>query len=171
MDLKNEYRELPLHPGEWFSQISLWKNEHFIDLCMPFGKANSAKVLCHWVENWVEAFKLNFHSWMHWDFELESYVDDIFCGANTQENAKELKEALIAVGELTSTKMNLKKCHGQATSLAILGMLFDSAEQNCRFCPKKILKYTKYLEMALLKNTLTTKNWKNWWDTSRMPAR
>ena len=91
------------------------------------------------------------------DFELEPYVDDIFGGANTQENDKELKEALIAVGELTWSKMNLKKCHGPATSLPILGMLFDSAKQNCRLCPKKTLKYTKYLEMALLKPSLTTK--------------
>ena len=158
VDLKNGYRQLPVHPSEWFSQIySLGKNEHFIDLCMPFGKANSAKIFCHWVENWVKAFKLKFHRWVHWDFELESYVDDIFGGANTKENAKELKEALIAVGELTSTKMNLKKCHGPATSLTILGMLFDSAKQNCRLCPKKTIKYTKYLEMALLKNSLTTK--------------
>ena len=138
VDLKNWYIQLPVHPCEWFSQIySLEKNEHFIDLCMPFWKANWANMFCHWVEDWVKAFKINFHRLVHWDFELESYVDDIFGGANSQENAKELKDALIAVGELTSTKMNLKKCHGPANKPPHLGNSIDSEKQNCRLCPKK----------------------------------
>ena len=45
VDMKNRYRQVPVHPEDWFSQIySLGENEHYIDLCMPFGKSNSSKI-------------------------------------------------------------------------------------------------------------------------------
>ena len=47
VDLKNGYRQLGVHPSEQFTQVySLGKNEFYIDLNMPFGKANSSKIFC-----------------------------------------------------------------------------------------------------------------------------
>ena len=47
--MKNGYRQLGVHPSEWYTQVySLGKNEFYIDLNMPFGKANSSKVFCRW---------------------------------------------------------------------------------------------------------------------------
>lgn len=47
MDLKNGYRQLPVHPSEWCTQVySLGPSEFYIDLAMPFGKANSSKKFC-----------------------------------------------------------------------------------------------------------------------------
>ena len=47
VDLKNGYRQLGVHPSEWFTQVySLGKNEFYIDLNMPFGKSNSSKIFC-----------------------------------------------------------------------------------------------------------------------------
>ena len=47
MDLKNGYRQLPVHPSDWSTQVYvLQPNEHYIDICMPFGKANSSKIIC-----------------------------------------------------------------------------------------------------------------------------
>ena len=47
VDLKNGYRQLPLHPRDWPTQVyMLDTNEHYIDVCMPFGKANSSKIFC-----------------------------------------------------------------------------------------------------------------------------
>ena len=43
VDLKNGYRQFPVHPTDWHTQVySLGQNEHYIDVCMPFGKANSS---------------------------------------------------------------------------------------------------------------------------------
>ena len=47
VDMKNGYRQLGVHPSEWFTQVySLAENEFYIDLNMPFGKSNSSKVFC-----------------------------------------------------------------------------------------------------------------------------
>ena len=58
-------------------------------------------------------------------------MDDIFGGAKTFHHAQKLKEMLIATGNLTTAKINAKKCHGPARLLAILGMLFDSIKKRC----------------------------------------
>ena len=48
-DLKNGYRQLPVHPSDWHTQVyALGRSEHYIDLNMPFGKANSSKNFCTW---------------------------------------------------------------------------------------------------------------------------
>ena len=58
VDMKNGYRQLPLHPSECHTQLySLGPYEHYIDLCMPFGKANSSKIFCKQLTNWCVAFK------------------------------------------------------------------------------------------------------------------
>ena len=49
LDLKDGYRQLPVHPSEWKTQIySMGPSEYYIDLTMPFGKANYSKLFCRW---------------------------------------------------------------------------------------------------------------------------
>ena len=44
VDLENGYRQLPVHPSDWHTQVySLGPEEYYIDICMPFGKSNSSK--------------------------------------------------------------------------------------------------------------------------------
>ena len=58
VDLKAGYRQMPLIPSDWAMQVySLGPREFYVDVCMPFGKSNSLKVFCHWITNWVEAFR------------------------------------------------------------------------------------------------------------------
>ena len=67
VDLKNGFRQLPVYPSDWHTQVhSLGQNEYFIDVCMPFGKANSSKIFCFWVENWCEAFTQQFKKLVQW---------------------------------------------------------------------------------------------------------
>ena len=47
VDLKNGYRQMPVNPRDWHTQVySLGPAEFYIDLAMPFGKANSSKKFC-----------------------------------------------------------------------------------------------------------------------------
>ena len=47
VDLKNGYRQVPVNPKDWHTQVySLGPNEYYIDIAMPFGKANSSKLFC-----------------------------------------------------------------------------------------------------------------------------
>ena len=47
LDLKDGYRQLAVHPSDWRTQVyTLGVDEHYIDIAMPFGKANSSKLFC-----------------------------------------------------------------------------------------------------------------------------
>ena len=76
---------------------------------------------------------------------MASYVDDFFGGPKRSHagvepdkiRAKVLFKQLIAVGELTGARMNLKKCCTPARVMAILGFIYDSIKKACRLSEKK----------------------------------
>ena len=150
-DLKNGYRQLPVHPTDWHTQIySLGRNEYYIDIAMPFGKANSARVFCTWTSAWCKSFKWHFQKYFAFPIALAVYMDDFFGGPiRTESLSEDLKRAhtlftvLIIIGAVTSTLMNLKKSEEPARSKEILGMVFDSKVKACFLAQTKIAKYSK----------------------------
>ena len=77
---------------------------------------------------------------MPWKFVIKSYVDDIFGGASTKEQTRELKNEIIATGLLTTAIPNLEKCHGPSQQLTILGTMFDALKRTVTLPPKKTTK-------------------------------
>ena len=149
VDLKNGYRQLPVHPSDWHTQIySLGPNEFYIDIAMPFGKANSARVFCLWTSAWCESFKFHFHNRRPFAIALAVYMDDFFGGpirtgslVKDFRHAQKMFEDLIETGKITNTLMNVKKCFKPARSMDILGMIFDSKKKACFLSETKAKKY------------------------------
>ena len=150
VDLKNGYRQLPVHPSDWHTQVySLGPNEFYIDIVMPFGKANSSKVFCTWTSAWCNSFKFHFQNYYAYPIALAVYMDDFFGGPiRSGSLTKDLKRAytlfqdLIIIGAVTRSFMNLKKCEEPARSKDILGMNFNSKEKACFLAATKVSKYT-----------------------------
>ena len=71
---------------------------------------------------------------------MASYVNDFFGGPKRSQagvesdklRAKVLFKQLIAVGELTGARMNLKECCPLARVMEILGFIYDSIKKSCR---------------------------------------
>ena len=154
-DLKNGYRQLPVHPSDWHTQVySLGPNEYFIDLNMPFGKANSSKIFCTWTTAWRISFQFHFQNCYSIPIALSSYVDDFFGGPvrtgskrNDKKNARLLLENLISIGDYTNTRMNLDKCLPPARIMDMLGIVFNSIKRTCYLPVKKTTKYIGRLEL------------------------
>ena len=114
VDLKDGYRQLPVHPSDWHTQIySLGPNEFYIDIAMPFGKANSARVFCQWTSAWCKSFKFHFQNHYAYPIALGVYMDDFFGGPIRSESlSRDLKRAfnlfqdLIFIGAVTKSLMN-----------------------------------------------------------------
>ena len=78
-DLKNGYRQMPVNPVDWHTQVySLGPDEFYVDLSMPFGKANSSKIFCNWTSAWCFSFQFHFQKAYGIEISLSSYVDDFF---------------------------------------------------------------------------------------------
>ena len=97
---------------------------------------------------------------------MELYVDDFFGGPikgndhneNDRSRAELLFNVLIAVGELTGTKMNRKKCHGPATIMEILGFVYDAIARSCRLSLQKAKKYIDRIIAVLRSPRVKFKN-------------
>ena len=86
--MKNGYRQVPVSPKDWHTQVySLGPREFYIDLAMPFGKANSSKLFCAWTDLWFSSFHQHFLRAVPFYSVLGSYVDDAFGGARTKGQA------------------------------------------------------------------------------------
>ena len=124
---------------------------------MPFGMANSSKICCRWTTAWCKAFSERFHEKFNNSIILESYVDDFFGGPKTSKagididkrKAGKLFDQLIAVGELTGTKLNSKKCCPPARRMVILGFLYDAIAKRCILSTKTQNKYITRVNKVL----------------------
>ena len=67
-------------------------------------------------------------------------------------------DVLIAVGELTGTKMNQKKCHAPARIMEILGFIYDAVARSCRLSPEKTKKYINRIVDVLRSPRVKFKN-------------
>lgn len=165
VDLKNGYRQLPVHPSDWHTQIySLGPNEFYIDITMPFGKANSSRIFCRWTSAWCKSFKFHFQNHYSIPISLTVYMDDFFGGPIRSESlSKGLKEArilirnLIEIGAVTNTHMNLEKCVGPARSMDIIGMNFNSIKRACFLSKTKSIKYRLRLSKLRESETASSK--------------
>ena len=91
-------------------------------------------------------------------FQLESYVDDVFGGAISETLAAHLKNQLIAVGKLTTAVMNLDKCKGPSQSLCILGHQYNAQSRAVNLPLAKQQKYIAKLHAVLASRKVTSNN-------------
>ena len=134
---------------------SLGPAEFYIDIAMPFGKANSSKKFCAWTDLWFTSFQSHLRQTVPFYVVLGSYVDDAFGGAQTREQAKLVIDTLVLIGCVTATIVNPGKTRGPATSLIILGLLYCSVSRTCRLGEDKQSKYLARI-VAMVALTSTT---------------
>ena len=134
---------------------SLGPSEFYVDVAMPFGKANSSKKFCAWTDLWFASFLSHFRRTVPFHAVLGSYVDDAFGGARTRAQAQLMVNTLTSVGLATATILNPKKTRGPATSLVILGLLYCSKTKTCRLGEDKQSKYLARI-VAMVGSTSTS---------------
>ena len=158
VDLKNGYRQVPVNPKDWHTQVySLGPEEFYVDLAMPFGKANSSKKFCAWTDLWFSSFLQHFRKTVPYYSVLGSYVDDAFGGTNSQAHSQTMMETVPIVGRATATDINLGKSRGPATKLVILGLLYCSVTRTCRLGDAKRVKYMSRIQVVLSAPVTTSK--------------
>ena len=89
---------------------------------------------------------------------MESYVDDVFGGANTKEQARILLDEIIAVGLLTTAVMNRSKCHGPCQIIDVLGLRYNAIIRIVKLPPAKQEKYLQKLRETLSPLFVTSKD-------------
>ena len=46
LDIKQAYRNMPVHPQDWWLLGMQWQGQHYIDTVLPFGLRSPPKIFC-----------------------------------------------------------------------------------------------------------------------------
>ena len=94
LGLENGYKQLPVHPSDLQTQMySLGPNEFYIDVSIPYGRADSARVFSRWI-SLVQFVKISFWKPLLIPISLSVYMDKFFGGPFHSESlVKDLKNA------------------------------------------------------------------------------
>ena len=132
--------------------------EYYIDLAMPFGKANSSKIFCRWASLWFKSCLSNFNKKYRARAVLDSYVDDGFGGDNAYSIAQALISFITKAGKRYGTLVNVAKTCGPAIAMVILGLLYHSRRKICSLDPEKVTKYSAHISQLLTQDRITSKD-------------
>jgi len=118
IDLKDAFRLIPVHPADWNLLGIYWKQQFFVDTCLPFG-LRSAPCLFNRFANAIHWTLENNYSIPH----ILHYLDDFVTAgpANSNICATNLHTMLIFC-EKINVPIKLSKVEGPTTHLTFLGI-------------------------------------------------
>ena len=140
MDIKQEYRLVPVHPDDRRLLGIYWQGAVYVDKCLPFG-LRSAPILFSAVANAVQGMmQLQGVSY------IEHYIDDfITMGAvGTQECAENIRIMHETCREL-GVPVEEAKSEGPVSKLHFLGIELDTTAMELRLPHEKLTSLLKLL--------------------------
>ena len=141
MDIKQAYRNIPVHPGDSLLLGMRWQGKTFVDRALPFGLRSAPLIFTavadalQWIMEQVGA------TW------VRHYVDDyITIGApGTQECTGNISAMLAACAE-ANMPIEPEKNEGPATTISFLGLELDSIRMEVRLPLDKLERLKALLE-------------------------
>ena len=141
MDIKQAYRNIPVHPDDRFCLGMQWEGKVFIDTTLPFG-LRSAPLLFTAVADaaqWImekRGARPVFH-----------YIDDfITVGRAETSQCQRNVEIMEAVCEESGLPLAPEKSEGPATAIEFLGLLLDTEALEIRLPNNKLDRMRQALE-------------------------
>ena len=145
IDLKDAFRLIPVRPADWNLLGIYWKQNFYIDTCLPFG-LRSAPYLFN-----------RFSHALHWILEhncgvehLLHYLDDFFTAGPVNSNACEHNlHAMLSLCKTLNTPIKPSKVEGPTTSLTFLGIHLDTISMEANITDER--KQALLQELTLLR--------------------
>ena len=145
IDLKDAFRLIPVRPADWNLLGIYWKQNFYIDTCLPFG-LRSAPYLFN-----------RFSHALHWILEhnygvehLLHYLDDFFTAGPANSNDCEHNlHAMLSLCKTLNTPIKPSKVEGPTTSLTFLGIHLDTISMEANITDER--KQALLQELTLLR--------------------
>ena len=100
---------------------------------------------------------MRFRQWSGEYAVLGSYVDDAFGGSQSKKSAQKLIDFVSEMGAHHGAGVNYAKTCGPATSMVILGLLYNSRTRVCSLDPVKVAKYSERIHTIINNGGTTSK--------------
>ena len=150
IDVRSAFRLVPVHPADRHLLAMEWKNELFIDTCLPFGLRSAPKlfnILADLLE-WI-CYEQGVSHLCHYldDFLTMGQPDSMECGHNLQ--------LLIAVCQGLGIPLAVEKVEGPSTNLEFLGIQLDTVRMEARLPEEKLRRISSLVQEWLPKRNAT----------------
>jgi len=122
IDLQNAFRLIPVRPEDWNLLGIHWKNQFYIDTCLPFG-LRSAPFLFNQLADAIHWSLQHNHGVRH----VLHYLDDFFtAGSPDSTECSDNLQAMLSLCEHINAPVKTSKIEGPSTRLTFLGIVIDT---------------------------------------------
>ena len=150
VDIQHAFRLLPIHPADRHLLAMVWKDQVYIDTCLPFGLRSAPKLFNILADllTWITKQRGVSFS-MHYldDFLMLGPSDSLTC----QHNLDTFMQVCCELGIPLATQ----KLEGPSTSLTFLGILIDTHRMEARLPKDKLNRIQQELSLWLDRKTAT----------------
>lgn len=131
IDIESAFRNVPVHPDDRHLLGLIWRDQLYIDTCLPFGLRSAPKIFNAVADalQWIaKVWGITF---------LEHYLDDyVTAGAPDSTECADNLALLIFLCHLLNIPLSISKQEGPSTCLVFLGIEVDTVWLELRL-PKK----------------------------------
>lgn len=154
LDIKNAFRLLRVHPGDFDLLGFKFDNEFYIDKCLPMGCARSCRIF------------ESFSSFIHWLVEqktglktLDHYLDDFFfAGQEHSGNCEKLMGVFSDICKELGVPLAEDKSIGPVTVLTFLGLEINTEEMLIKIPQNKLDALVETLENISRRNRIALRD-------------
>ena len=151
VDIKHAFRLLPIHPADRHLLAMEWKDQVYVDTCLPFGLRSAPKLFNILADllTWITTQRGVSFS-MH-------YLDDfLLLGPSDSPTCQRNLDTFMQVCSELGIPLATEKLEGPSTSLTFLGILIDTHRMEARL-PKDKLHRIQHELSTWLKRKKATK--------------
>lgn len=150
VDIKSAFRLIPVHPADRHLLGMLWRNQIYIDGCLPFGLRSAPKlfnILADLV-SWIAA-QQGVSTILH-------YLDDfLLLGSPHSPECQQNLDTFIHLCSHLGIPLASEKIEGPSTSLPFLGINIDTSQMEIQLPEEKLARIQELLVQWLGKKKAT----------------
>lgn len=141
IDLKETYRQVPVHPDDFHLLGIEWEGQTYVDRALPFGLRSAPKIF-NAVADFI-AWVLHCNGIAH---QLHYLDDFLFLGAPDSEEATAALETVTRTLACMGIPVAIHKTEGPSTMLTFLGIVIDTQKCELRLPGEKLVRLQAMLE-------------------------
>ena len=142
VDLQSAFRQIPVHSDDWNLLGIRWRQQYYVDTCLPFGLRSAPYLFNQFAEalHWV--LQNNYH--LNW---LIHYLDDYLIMATSSPQCLQQLTTFLEVCKRLGIPIAMEKVDGPVTVIVFLGLELDTVQQQIRLPKDKLEDILRELHM------------------------
>ena len=148
-DVESAFRLLPIKPDQYHLLCLKWKDEYYVDRCLPMGARSS----CALFEKFSTA--LEHIANRKGVTSITHYLDDFFLANRTSQGCEKDLRKFQAICEDINVPLSAEKTKGPTQVIDFLGFEIDSVKEEIRLPKDKVTKGVQLLSSAITKRKIS----------------